>query len=118
MSNLFDKLKKGFSGKAAKTNEDSLVKFKEQLTGILYDEELVEEFAPIFAKLSQHEGFDKVVELLETKERQLESFTETNWNKQESDKGDETLEQEKEEENQSAELSAEAILRAQFKEAL
>ena len=118
MSNLFDKLTKGFGGKKAKTEEESLGKFKEQLSGILYDEELVDEFAPIFAKLSQHEGFDKVVELLETKERQLESFSDTNWNQQESGKEDKTLEQEQEEEDEeSAELSAEAILKAQFKEA-
>lgn len=118
MSNLFDKLTKGFGSKQAQTNEESLAKFKEQLGGILYDEELVDEFAPIFAKLSQHEGFDKVVELLETKERQLESFSETNWNQHESGEEDTTLtqEQEEEESENNADLSAEAILREQFKE--
>ncbi len=113
---LYDKLTKGFSGKKTKTNEDSVAKFKEQLSGILYDEELVDEFAPIFAKLSQHEGFDKIVELLETKERQLESHLETNWTNQESGTEDTTLDQEQEEENEEAGLSAEAILKEQFKE--
>lgn len=115
---LYDKLTKGFSSKKTKTSEASLTKIKEQLSGILYDKELVDEFAPIFAKLSQHEGFDKVVELLETKERQLEAHLDSNWTNQESNTGDKTLEQEQEEDEneEHAELSAEAILKAQFKE--
>lgn len=109
---LLNKLTKGFSSKSAKAGEEDLAKFKEQLTGILYDEELVDEFAPIFAKLSQHEGFDKVVELLETKERMLESHLSNDWTKQD-DEDDTTLEQEQEKE-ETAELSAQQILEQQF----
>lgn len=118
MTTLLETLRKGFGGKATKQAEDATAVYTQKLEGILYDEALVKEFAPIFAKLSQHEGFDKVMEILETKERQLESFTDTNWTEQESGKGDKTLEQDdKQEDDKDADAtSAEALLAERFKE--
>ena len=45
-----------------------------KLTNFVYDAELAKELAPVFVKLLGAEGFDKVVELLETKEKQIEAI--------------------------------------------
>lgn len=45
-----------------------------QLERFVYDPELAKELAPVFVSLLSVEGFDKVVELLETKEKQIEAI--------------------------------------------
>lgn len=64
---------------------DVSAQVKAKLKGIVYDESLVEELLPVFMKLQGSEGFDKVLELLETKEKQIEAMTGGSWFKQESD---------------------------------
>ena len=60
-----------------------------QLERFVYDPELAKELAPVFVNLLRAEGFDKVVDLLETKEKQIEAISgsqqqQTNpWQKQE-----------------------------------
>ena len=49
--------------------------WENKLVNFVYDEELAKELAPIFAKLSDAEGFDKVLELLDTKEKQIEAIS-------------------------------------------
>ena len=46
-----------------------------RLTAYVYDEELAKELAPIFVELLDTKGFDKVLELLDTKEKQIEAIT-------------------------------------------
>ena len=46
-----------------------------KLTDYVYDADLAKELAPVFAKLSGVEGFDKVLELLATKEKQIEAIS-------------------------------------------
>lgn len=57
---------------------------KQRLKGIVYDDELVNELAPVFMKLNGVEGFNQVFELLETKERQIETISGGDWFKQET----------------------------------
>ena len=57
---------------------------KQRLKGILYDDELVEELAPVFIKLNGVDGFNQVFELLETKEKQIETISGGDWFKQET----------------------------------
>jgi len=57
---------------------------KQQLKGLVYDDELVEELAPVFMKLHGVEGFNQVMELLVTKEKQIEAISGGDWFKQES----------------------------------
>ena len=45
-----------------------------QLERFVYDPELAKELAPVFVSLLSVEGFDKVIELLETKEKQIEAI--------------------------------------------
>ena len=46
-----------------------------QLERIVYDPELAKELAPVFVSLLSAEGFDKVIDLLETKEKQIEAIS-------------------------------------------
>ena len=46
-----------------------------QLERFVYDPELAKELAPVFVSLLRAEGFDKVVDLLETKEKQIEAIS-------------------------------------------
>ena len=46
-----------------------------QLERFVYDPELAKELAPVFVNLLRAEGFDKVVDLLETKEKQIEAIS-------------------------------------------
>lgn len=73
------KLLAGFGKKAEKNQTGALEVYKQKLAGIVYDDEVVEELAPIFAKLSTQEGFDKVFALLEAKEQQIEKIAGGEW---------------------------------------
>ena len=46
-----------------------------QLERFVYDPELAKELAPVFVSLLSAEGFDKVIDLLETKEKQIEAIS-------------------------------------------
>lgn len=58
---------------------------KQKLKGIVYDDELIKELLPTFVKLYSVEGFSTVVELLEAKEKQIETISGGDWFKQETD---------------------------------
>ena len=45
------------------------------LENFVYDPELAKELAPVFVSLLSAEGFDKVIDLLETKEKQIEAIS-------------------------------------------
>lgn len=60
------------------------------LERFVYDPELAKELAPVFVSLLSAEGFDKVIDLLETKEKQIEAISGSSqqqqtdpWHKQE-----------------------------------
>ena len=75
----------GSAKNKADDNKGALeAEIKSKLKGILYDEELVNELAPVFMKLQGVDGFNQVFELLETKERQIEAMSGGDWFKQET----------------------------------
>ena len=45
------------------------------LERFVYDPELAKELSPVFVSLLSAEGFDKVIDLLETKEKQIEAIS-------------------------------------------
>ena len=49
--------------------------WESELEKFVYDAELAKDLAPVFVKLLNAEGFDKVIELLETKEKQIEAIS-------------------------------------------
>lgn len=110
-----DKMMGGFNKKAEHEQTTALDVMKTKLKGIVYDDELVDELAPIFAKLSTNEGFDKVIELLETKESQLEKIAGGEWTKQITDSDDQSSKSDKKDKEQSETLSAEEILAQKYK---
>lgn len=92
----------GAGKKKAEQNQGLLeTRLKEQLKGLVYDDELVNELLPVFVKLQGIEGFDKVTELLITKEKQIEAIAGGDWFKQESSQST-TVEKDEDEPNQSA----------------
>lgn len=80
----FDKIMGAKGTKLEAQKEDVSAQVKAKLKGIVYDESIVEELFPVFMKLQGSEGFDKVLELLETKERQIEAMTGGEWFKQDT----------------------------------
>lgn len=81
---LLERLMGSAKNKADDNKGAREAEIKAKLKGILYDEELVNELAPVFMKLQGVEGFNQVFELLETKERQIEAMSGGDWFKQET----------------------------------
>lgn len=77
-----------------------------KLTEFVYDAELAKELAPTFVKLLGAEGFDKVLELLVTKEKQIEAIS--TGSKQQSNPD------QKQEHKEAKPLTATDILKARY----
>lgn len=90
---LLERLMGSAKNKADDNKGAREAEIKAKLKGILYDEELVNELAPVFMKLQGVEGFNQVFELLETKERQIEAMSGGDWFKQETNPESSTEEQ-------------------------
>ena len=81
---MLEKMLGSFNSKA-QTNSKALEdQVKLKLKGVVYDDELVEALLPTFMKLQGVEGFSEVMELLESKEQQIETISGGNWFKKES----------------------------------
>lgn len=115
---ILEKLKNGFSKKAETQHTSSLEVYRTKLMDIVYDEEVANELAPIMAKLAQHEGFDKVWELLEAKEAQVEQVAGGEWNKSVfEDENEDVIEPNKQQQSKTEKVkTAEEILAEQFKQ--
>lgn len=72
---MLEKILNGFKAKTETVADEDLTAVKEKLKAVVYDDELVEELAPIFAKLQVNEGFDKVWEIVESKEQQINALS-------------------------------------------
>ena len=70
------------------------------------------ELAPIFAKFSTEDGFDKVMQVLESKENQIEKVMGGEWNKETDLESQD--EQNNQEEQQTTTLTAEQILEQKY----
>jgi len=112
---LLDRLL-GAGKKKAEVNQDALTEqVKAQLKGLVYDDELVAELLPVFIGLQGKEGFDKVVELLTTKEKQIEAIAGGDWFKKEKPADTESHEKGEDESNtQSGANLVDDILKAQY----
>ena len=80
-----DKILQSKGKKVEQQKEEASAAVKAKLKAIVYDDSIVEELTPVFMKLQGAEGFDKVLELLETKERQIEAMSGGDWFKQKTD---------------------------------
>lgn len=114
-----DKILSGHGKKAEQAKEQAVVDYTSKLKGLVYDDEIVKELAPIFAALHGTSGFDKVVELLETKEQQIATISGGEWFKQESDSDQSSKKEETSDANgqdTKVPLSAEEILELKYKD--
>lgn len=109
---IFDRLLG--SAKTKATNNKSVLEeqVKQKLKGLVYDDELVNELLPTFVKLYSVDGFSTVVELLEAKEKQLETVSGGDWFKQESDPSKKKQTEDEEQESDSVD----DILKSKYKE--
>lgn len=96
--NLYERLKKFSSKKADNNKEVQEQQLREMLKGILYDDELIEELLPAFVSLSGNENFPTVLELLQSKEKQIESIAGGDWFKQDNQDLDVSIDKEQQEE--------------------
>ena len=88
----------GSAKSKASTNQSMLEEtVTQKLKGIDYDDELINELLPTFVKLYSVEGFSTVVELLEAKEKQIETISGGDWFKQETDPQNKDQQQEQQE---------------------
>ncbi|HUH58082.1 MAG TPA: hypothetical protein VL020_06170 [Pseudomonadales bacterium] len=111
-TSLLDRLL-GSSKKKMEGNKGELEKqVKEQLKTLVYEDELVEELLPVFLSLQGQQGFDKVVELLTTKEKQIEAISGGDWFKKETEDKENHIREESKTSTQ-AEL-VDAILKKQY----
>lgn len=111
---LLDRLM-GAGKKKVEANKDALTaQITAQLKGLVYDDDIVAELLPVFLSLQGKEGFDKVVELLTTKEAQIEAIAGGDWFKQEKPADTETHERVEEEAKQTAANMVDDILKAQY----
>lgn len=119
-NNLMDfwKSKQQASKKQDVTEDKNLEHYKTALKNIVYDESLINELAPIFSKLHDIEGFDKVFGLLEAKEQQINQIVEGDWFKQITESGTTSTDNENSEEQNSTQqnkgLSASDILKSKY----
>lgn len=81
---MLDKLLTKFKTKTQENKGLLEEQIRQKLKAIVYDDSLVEELTPVFVQLHAHEGFSTVLELLETKEKQIEAIAGGEWFKQES----------------------------------
>ena len=52
-----------------------VAEWADKVVAYVYDEELAQEIAPVFAAMEGQEGFDKLIELLDSKEIQIEAIS-------------------------------------------
>ena len=98
---ILERLMGGAKTKAS-TNQSVLEEtVKQKLKGIVYDDELINELLPTFVKLYSVEGFSTVVELLEAKEKQIETISGGDWFKQETDPQNKDQQDNTQQENES-----------------
>ena len=96
---ILERLMGGAKSKASNNQSALEETVKQKLKGIVYDDELIAELLPTFVKLYSVEGFSTVVELLEAKEKQIETISGGDWFKQETDP--QNKDQQEQQENES-----------------
>lgn len=96
---ILERLMGGAKSKASSNQSILEETVKQKLKGIVYDDELINELLPTFVKLYSVEGFSTVVELLEAKEKQIETISGGDWFKQETDP--QNKDQQEQQENES-----------------
>ena len=63
--------------KAVKPTVDpaKVAEWADKVVAYVYDGELAQEIAPVFAAMEGQDGFDKLIELLDSKEKQIEAIS-------------------------------------------
>lgn len=62
-------------GKKPAVDPAKVAEWADKVVAYVYDEELAQDIAPVFAAMEGQEGFDKLIELLDSKEKQIEAIS-------------------------------------------
>lgn len=62
-------------GKKPAADPAKVAEWADKVVAYVYDEELAQDIAPVFAAMEGQEGFDKLIELLDSKEKQIEAIS-------------------------------------------
>lgn len=95
MSSMLERLLGATKKKKESQSKATEEQVKAKLQSLVYDDELVAELLPTFLALQGVDGFTKVLELLETKERQIEAISGGDWFNKQSDETDVELDTKK-----------------------
>lgn len=115
---MLDKIMAAFGAKqkakVATVEVDEALKAK--LKGLVYDDELVEQLLPVFTALKSVEGYEQVMELLESKESQIEAIAGGDAFKQQTSPEHTEVQEEEEEQSTVQPITdVAAILAARYK---
>lgn len=102
-------------GDTSGVSPELLKQYQERLVGVLYDDELVNEFAPLFAKMHQHDTEQKMLQLLETKEKQIQAVADGSAYKQASPEKDEEVDTGKSKDSSNDDYSVENLIQSRGK---
>ncbi|WP_457808977.1 hypothetical protein [Kushneria sp. EE4] len=95
-------------------NEQALEDIRERLKPILYNDELIDEFAPVFFKLKDSEQVEQIYSLLESKESQIKELSSGDYFKQESSPEDKQEHEESENTDEDAPNYVDQILQQRY----
>lgn len=113
---LYERLTGAAKKKQASKSKATEEQVKNKLKELVYDDELADELLPTFMALQGVDGFSKVLELLETKERQIEAISGGDWFNKQSEEEDKTIGQEGEDEEDHSEADlVDSILNEKYK---
>ncbi|SPJ32694.1 hypothetical protein [Kushneria phyllosphaerae] len=95
-------------------NEQALEDIRERLRPILYNDEMIDEFAPVFFKLKDSEQVEQIYSLLESKESQIKELSSGDYFKQESSPEDKQEHEDSEESEEDAINYVDQILQQRY----
>lgn len=114
----FEKMMNGFKKKPEQQTGEVEALYKQKLKAFVYDDEVVKELLPVFTKLHGTQELKVILDILETKERQIETISGGDLFKQQVTQEDDVDEVDMHKQTSETEKvkTAEEILAEQFKQ--
>ena len=94
---LFERIVGSSKAKTDMNKGNLEAQVKATLKKLVYDDEIVDELTPTFLNFYGKEGFSEILELLESKEQQIEYISGGDWFKQESNPDNKSEDKEEDE---------------------
>lgn len=115
-SNMLEKLLGKFKDKTESQQGEKEAVMRQKLQALVYDDDLVNDLLPAFLALSSNEHFGKVLDLLETKEAQVEAVSGGQWFKKETNDTQQPNRGQEEQEEDNSDSLVDSILSKKYGE--